>query len=81
MTPSDHEDRLMRIRRGGCEIEGRWRLTGDEVHVECRYGADHARVEDASPARVAEVLIARLAFMAMGMDRRSTPFEPWMLDP
>lgn len=66
MTPSEHEDRTMRIRRGGCDIEGRWRIAGDEVVVECPYGADRARVDGAPPARVAELLIARLAFAAMG---------------
>jgi hypothetical protein len=66
MNSSDQEDRLMRIRRGGCDIEGRWRLAGDEVVVECCFGADHARFDGAPPARVAELLLARLAFAAMG---------------
>jgi len=66
MDSSEHNDRLMRIRRGGRDIEGRWRLSGDEVVVETRFGADHARFDGAPPARVAELLIARLAFAAMG---------------
>ncbi len=66
MKASDQDDRLMCIRRGGRDIEGRWRMAGDEVVVECSFGADHARFEGAPPARVAELLLARLAFAAMG---------------
>jgi hypothetical protein len=75
MTPSESEDHLMHIRRGGCDIEGHWRVTGDEVLVECPYGSDHAPFAGASPMRVAEILIARLAFAALGGQR----LEPSMI--
>lgn len=66
MSLSDQNDQVMHVQRGGCEIEARWRLAGDEVHVECSFGADHAPANGAPPARVAELLIARLAAAVMG---------------
>ena len=71
MSLSGPTDQVMHVLRGGCDIEARWRVAGDEVHVECPCGSDHALLGDAPPARVAELLISRLAAEAMG--RRLEP--------
>lgn len=69
MSASHHH--TLRIRRGGRDIEGRWRLEGGEVQVECPYGADHSPLNRARPTLVAEVLLARLAFDAFAQERAS----------
>ena len=75
-TELAHDDRLMRIRRGGLDIEGRWAIDGDEVRVECCYGTDHAPFDGAPPTRVAELLLARLAFVALSSRGQAAQFEP-----
>ncbi|OJU11874.1 MAG: hypothetical protein BGN86_17145 [Caulobacterales bacterium 68-7] len=71
MSLSGQNDQVMHVQRGGCDIEARWRVAGDEVHVECSFGADHAPLGGAPPARVAELLVSRLAAAVMG--RRLEP--------
>jgi hypothetical protein len=72
------EDHALHVRRGGHDIEGRWHVAGDEVQVECAYGTDRARFDGAPPTRVAEFLIARLAFAALSSKGDSSSLEPLM---
>lgn len=60
MTPFEHP---IRIRRGGRDFQGVWRMEGGEIYVDCPFGADHCRA-DGVPARLAEILLGRLAFAA-----------------
>jgi hypothetical protein len=66
---SASREHTLRIRRGGRDIEGRWRLEGGEVQVECPYGADHSPLNRSRPTVVAETLLARLAFLAFAQER------------